>query len=533
MTIPTTSKSETLAAPSPEFEVPSPRAFRNVARLSVVVSFFVVLLAPMLAIGMSPKLKMALAEIAKNGTLSSETVEILRRSTPLWEKAISLYNTSSYRLHTSSNSRMAVVGRDGWIFLGDFQDNSFSQSIRRRVLSDQELDYWTLSLEAQQRWLAKRGIALLFVVAPSQGSVYPEQLPDWSQRYLSAPTSFDRVLSSPRRLPIIDLRPALRAAKSQAQTYSPLNSHWTDYGAWVAWTLIGKELSEKFPGFQPFGVGETANIEHLADYANEYRDMLGIVANNPWDRYKFEKPFPDYQMIGEDGSVTTMSGYMQTGLLDLPRQTVNPSVSNHLTAMILRDSMGDALSPFLQSSFKRTIQLHHHRTQYPKDQINLIPAVEEYKPDIVIYVMAERYFNVPLGSIFYWLSVDRYGALAGKEIYTWSPQTASDSALRTNGDLHLDADWSVTWPDEAQTAKERVLRIKLRSSDYGVAVLHYLTDGRPVALGEEFYSGRNELYFHLPGKIDGDRVTIMKQQIGSLSSVEINSMDLRLSRPNP
>lgn len=500
-----------------------PRPFMDWLRSALVLAFVAACCAPMIAISMSPKLDLDLLKTLLDPNMRSVGLETLRRSTPLWELGVSGYNTALYQIGTSGNSSVGVVGRDGWIFLGDANDKSFSQTIRRRVLSDQETAYWTSTLDAQARWLAARGIPMLFVVAPSQGSVYPEELPRWTRPLLSAPTSLDRVLASPLHLPLVDVRPELREAKSVAATYSRMNSHWTDFGAWVAWQKIAADLQQKLPGFVPFGVDDLAKTESLPDYANEYRKMLGIDVGNPWERYVLTHPFPDYQIVQDDGSAKTVPGYTQTGLLDLPRQTFNPSATSKFTALILRDSMGDALSPFLQSSFRKTIQLNHHRTQYQKDQINFIPSVEKYKPDVVIYVMTERYFNVPLGNTFYWSSVDRFGVLPAVNDLTWSPSAAPGGRLV----LELASDGgrtgTVRWKD-VPPAVEQVLRLQFTSPGYGYVRAAYKVDGKLGELYEEVYGGQNDLYFDLPGKVDANEVEL---STGADAAMGLGSATLR------
>lgn len=501
----------------------------NILRSGVVAAFLLACFAPMVAVSMSPKLSFQLVEKLTNPNTRAAALETLRKSTPLWNEGVSIYNTALYRLRTSANQSIGVVGRNGWIFLGDSQDKSFAQTIRRMVLNTQETDYWAMTLDAQNRWLAARGIPMVFIVAPSQGNIYPENLPRWAQRGLSAPSSFDRVLAVPRQLPLLDVRPQLREAKPTGRVYSPLNSHWTDYGAWIAWRQVAAELQRKLPGFQPFGAGELKGVEHLADYASEYRSMLGIDAPNPWDRYILDKPFPNFEIIDESGAATVVDGSTRTGLLDLPRITRNPAATSGLKALVLRDSMGDALSPFLQASFSQTVQLNHHRTQYSSDQINFIPAVEKYRPDVVIYIMTERYFDVPLGNTYYWASIDRYENLRVLDEASWTPDTAAASGLRVSDGGKPIRGGDVQWTkDIGPGASDRVLRLQGEATAYGYVRVDYRVGGKTFQVYEELYKGANDLYYMLPAKVDDDRIDFT---VGGEGTLSLKRANLKSARP--
>ncbi|MFN8387050.1 MAG: hypothetical protein U0X92_11595 [Anaerolineales bacterium] len=46
---------------------------------------------------------------------------------------------------------------------------------------------------------------------------------------------------------VIDLRPALLTAKSERQVYYATDTHWNDYGAYIAYSAIMNELRKTDP----------------------------------------------------------------------------------------------------------------------------------------------------------------------------------------------------------------------------------------------------------------------------------------------
>ena len=79
-----------------------------------------------------------------------------------------------------------------------------------------DLDAWTRVLEERRDWLAARGIAYLFVVAPNANTIYPEYMPD-RIRKASFRSRLDQLIDHLKAngfFNLVDLRPALRKAKS-------------------------------------------------------------------------------------------------------------------------------------------------------------------------------------------------------------------------------------------------------------------------------------------------------------------------------
>jgi hypothetical protein len=498
----------------------------RIARQAVVLAFVALLFAPMIAISRSPKLTVELVPQLLNPASRPHAVEILRRSTPLWNDAVAIYNTGLYYLQTSNNTAIGVIGQDGWVFLGDFIDKSFSQNIHRLVMSDQDRDYWIASLEAQRRYLARRNIPMVFIVGPSTGTIYADKLPAWTQPLLTGPTSFDKVLAADTSHTILDLRPQLKAARAVADTYSKINSHWNDFGAWVAWQSIAAELGRKVPGFQGFGVGHLVGIDRIKNYANEFGDMLGLLVKNRWNRYVLDQPFPDFLIVNPDGSTTPTPGYTPTELQDLPRETISPNATSNLTALVVRDSMGNSLSPFIQASFRHVYQVNHHHAANAKDELNLIAQVERVKPDVVIYIMTERFFSLPLGNTFYWLSEDRFASLGSENESTWSPANGAQARFTLSGNGQINSPVVIDLSGTPPATKGRAMQVKFHSDGWGYISLSYKLNGEAHFLNEAYYAGPNELYFELPLAVDDDKVTLIKG-IAETPPVNIQSVTLR------
>lgn len=475
---------------------------RSVFTPRVIIGLFMLALCvPGIAVMFSPQFAPAIKSIIKHPGEWANLRDGIRRTTPLWNNAVEGYSSFLYALGTTNDKAIAVVGRDGWIFLGDFFNKNMSQALGRRHYNDAELNAWSGTVGGQEQWLARRDIPMLFVVAPAKWSVYPDKLPQWSEGRIGTHI-FDQLLSSPQHLPLIDLRPSLQQARSIGDTYSPFNSHWTDFGAWVGWKEISNRLATLDPKFKDLYVPSADGAVVNPNYGSEFKAMISLPEPNPWTMPKLASPLPEFAIVGDDGSSQIVPGSTHTGLLDLPRNTRNESAKKHLRALVLRDSMGDSLSPYLQAAFYETIQVRHNI-----DNQSLAPNVpaliEKYKPDVVLYVMTERHLDNILSESYLWLSANNYDLAVSQGARV---NVANESpVLTTSGNSDLKGSFALTWADSSKGL--RTVRVSLKASAPGTLKIQGVKDGRPVEFAERYAQGDNELFLSLTSEVEGAQVS--------------------------
>ncbi|GAA2726098.1 alginate O-acetyltransferase AlgX-related protein [Cellulomonas aerilata] len=468
-------------------------------RKVVITGFVTALFAPAVAIALGDQLRAtASAVIADPSTWAAESNK-LREATPLWDGAVGAYSRLMYRLGSSPNEGFAVAGRDGWMFLGDVQNANFSQALGRRQYSEAEIATWATVVSQQEQWLAERGIPLLVVVGPAKWSVYPEKLPAWTDG-LVGEHIMDQVLQAHPELPVLDLRPALVEARETADTYSPLNSHWTDYGAYVGWRGIAERLGELDPDLAGLPVPDVERVTTI-DSENEFAATISLDAPNPWTVPELSPELPPYEYELPDGTTVEAPGAQRTGLLDLPRTTRTSGAGNDLTALVLRDSMADMLSPYLQSGFGRTVQVRHS-IDVPRDAPNVPALVEATQPDVVILEMAERHFNSGLPDLFLWAGANAYDAAGPEAVAQWDAAgtvpatldvTRPDPAGSGAPGGPAEAVTRLRWTGTA--GREPALRVEFTAQAPGELVARP-GEGDPRTL--RYGQGANVLFFVLP-----------------------------------
>ena len=314
-------------------------------------------------------------------------------------------------LHVSPSPDV-VIGRDGWLFYAD--DGAVEDYAAATPLSAEDLEVWRRTLQNTQDWLRRRGIAYLFVIAPDKHAIYPEFMPSTVHR-LSPTSRSDQLaqyLIRRSTVNVLDLRPALLAAKAGERIYHRTDTHWNDRGAFVAsQQIIGRLgadtgmrplLRSAFAARDVLAPGmDLAGMLGLGDVLSE-RD-LGLVPIERRAARVIEPLHPDPH--GMEARLVTEHPDAQ-----LPR------------AVVFRDSFGSALVPFLSGHFSRAVYLW----QYDMD-----PAVvAEEHPSVVIQEWVGRRLSalLPYDAVADMKAVD--GAHNGRDATGVRRDVSSTAAAR-------------------------------------------------------------------------------------------------------
>ena len=257
-------------------------------------------------------------------------------------------------LGVSPNDRV-LIGKDGWLFMAAWPpgaDSVIQQHSGVRLFTEVELERWKTALESRRNWLAGRGIRYLFVVAPDKHSIYPEFLPDYVNgvRETTPADQFMAYMEMHSDVPILDLRPPLRAAKKQGTLYWRADAHWNELGTFVAYREIIGFLSKWFPALRPWTVadfdimptegrhGDLGRGMHLARLYYEVGPEL--LPKRP-RRARAVEP----ALLPKPGGKNMQMLATQMPFKYLPR------------ALMLQDSFAYTLTPFVSEHFSRLVYL--------------------------------------------------------------------------------------------------------------------------------------------------------------------------------
>lgn len=164
-----------------------------------------------------------------------------------------LRNLMKYKFFDQSGTSKVIIGKKGWLFLGDFKKANGTIAYFRsiKLLTINELENWKNQIEFRWKWLQKKGIHYLFILAPNKNTIYPEYMPDNFKKFNSK-SRMDQLfeyLKVNSQVPFLDLRPALKNGKKNYPVYSRTDTHWTDYGGYLVYREIIRYL-QSLPEFK-------------------------------------------------------------------------------------------------------------------------------------------------------------------------------------------------------------------------------------------------------------------------------------------
>jgi hypothetical protein len=152
---------------------------------------------------------------------------------------VAAYSTLRFVLR-SPNVRGVAFGENGWMFYTG--DKSFQQS-RGQILREERIRAFADLAAELDALISARGGRLLVAIPPNQHTIEFENLPSWALRF-DGPTEYDALMKmlAERDVGAIDLRPILLAGKATGPVYRPRDTHWSNFGALLAFNAIAKRL---------------------------------------------------------------------------------------------------------------------------------------------------------------------------------------------------------------------------------------------------------------------------------------------------
>jgi alginate O-acetyltransferase complex protein AlgJ len=277
--------------------------------------------------------------------------------------------------HGISINKKIIIGKKGWLYF-TIEGDLISKYRGIVTLSPEESGEWIKEMSSRVDFLKEKGIACWFIIVPEKSTVYPQFLPEWCTKV--GPSLTDTLvqkLKEQEKIKWIDLRPVLIGASKQSQVYFKYDTHWNDYGAYLAYQQVMQQI-RKDVNVSPleknqirFGHGELsgdlATALSLNDHLREDSPVVEILNS----RVIHKSSVSDYQ---KEGWVATASV---------------PSCR----AIILCDSYVNAfMSKYLEESFSYSFFKHHNGIEFNKD------LILQQKPDVVLYFVVERFLSAKL-----------------------------------------------------------------------------------------------------------------------------------------
>ena len=286
-----------------------------------------------------------------------------------------------YRLGASSTPKV-VIGSDGWLFYAG--EKIIEQHTGEDVFTPAELERWVEVMTANRDWLARRGIAFIITIAPDKSTIYPEKLPTYP-RPPGRTTRADQLVARLRTtdLVLVDPREALLEAKrSFPKLYFEGDSHWTQRGAFIAYSQLMEAVRAKFPNAAPASLDDY-DIAWGPAAASDLAFLLALHGDLRYTAERFTRR--STHQLGTTVRNPTPGGW------GWPIKFIETDLKAQPRLLVFGDSFTDyVLGPtFLFESFRDPVFTHHNGGTFN------FTLVDEVKPDLVIFALAERYIALP------------------------------------------------------------------------------------------------------------------------------------------
>lgn len=299
-----------------------------------------------------------------------------------------------YQAGISTHPKQLVIGREGWLYLGD--NYAQSRTVARNGQTPADMlngkKIGTAS-QAWEIWLQKRGVRLFRVmIGPNKESIYPEYLPRWAMP--ATPSATDALFAGTGTERFIDLRSALLAAKTQypQALYYKTDTHWNPLGAALAFRAFAQNASRSAPELRwpteaAVEVISMANGAGAGDLAGFQRIQRRLHDSEPSTKI-LDHPIEATQYDFDSRKVLQKGGNPKIPSQQKPLLVISEGALNAKKVLWLRDSFGTAMAPLMAATFSETVQLHWLEALKPGGRF--AELVEKWKPDYVIITVVER-----------------------------------------------------------------------------------------------------------------------------------------------
>jgi len=277
---------------------------------------------------------------------------------------IHAHATMQVKLWKRSPVASELIGLDGWLFhdhhglIDDFRG--------LRLYTEDELRTIKRNMERERDIMRAHGAPYFILIGPNKSTIYPEYLPHTVRRY-RAVTRFDQMADYLRQhsdINLIDIRPALRQAKTSYPVYYKTDLHWNNFGGFVAYREIMRQLSHVYPRVTPLSMEDM---------------QIAVVTNKGYgsDSYAMNTPG-----MWEDYAITV-----------IPRYAAGTNHYRIPKLLIFSDSFIAAVMPLLRHDFDNIVVQDNHRRGTTGWRDHDSQVVEREKPDVVLYESAEYVQN--------------------------------------------------------------------------------------------------------------------------------------------
>lgn len=292
---------------------------------------------------------------------------------------LSFYHDLKFQMRVSPNRNDVLVGTNGHFFIAQKDQEIF---IGKHDYTVERIDSMMNIWEIREEYLKSKNISFYWLVAPNKHHVYPEYLPFTHKerngnRTLILQTRFNQQFPSKFIYPLN----AMINHKEKQYAYFKQDNHWTNKGAFIAYEELMKKLKNDFPALNMIN-SESVSWRRAERNDGNLLNFLG--KKGELSEMYFSAEFPN-------SSATEATKFGFKPLEGLPSWDYeiyykNENALNKKKVLIIRDSFGIFIMPFLNETFSETLYIFD-RWKYGVNK----EIIELFQPDIIVFLTLETH----------------------------------------------------------------------------------------------------------------------------------------------
>ena len=295
---------------------------------------------------------------------------------------------SSYRKFKYNSLQLSpfvdkvIVGKKGWLFLGNKNKRVIDRFQGTLVYSENDLRIFAENIKRNNKWCNERGIKYYMMLAPNKHRIYPEFLPDHIQKVREKGNIelFKNYLKQEIGFILLDPTSYLQKAKNRRNVYHKTDTHWNSFGAFISYQMLMQSILPDFPAIEPLKLSDY-NIDTLQTRGGDLARMIYAMDEVTDIDIKMTPKFKTEVVCVED-QINEIPTYYKLDPKQYEIRYVNNKNENNLKILVFRDSFSDKLLQFIPENFYETVFIWEHTFN--------IELIEKEKPDLIIHEIIQR-----------------------------------------------------------------------------------------------------------------------------------------------
>jgi len=296
---------------------------------------------------------------------------------------LDLYHYIKFHIaKVSPHREKTVIGRDNWYFMAGKDKEIYEGN---HNFSFAELEAMESEWQHRKHYFDSLDIAYYWLICPIKYHIYPEKLP-FTVSHRNEIKLVDQLKTHlAKKFPklIIDPTEKLREAKAHEKLFYQLDNHWNYRAGLIASEKLLSTIKADFPN-APIGDITPFEWKDTVLHSGHHHRVLGIESLSEQEKW----PLLNNQVSvnAEKYGFPVIKGFPYKWQYE--RRFVNKRDTTGLRLLVIRDSFGKQLMPFIKEAFSETVYIFDS-WQYGVNK----EIIETVKPDIIVYMSVEAYID--------------------------------------------------------------------------------------------------------------------------------------------